>query len=85
VAPFQRLAIADERQADESAAEEGGSGVQGIWSREPNRRWGTHVRLPDRGGRDGKRAGRLALWLGDRIVGIVEAKKLTIGPQNVLT
>jgi type I restriction enzyme R subunit len=26
-----------------------------------------------------------ALWLGDRIVGIVEAKKLTIGPQNVLT
>jgi type I restriction enzyme, R subunit len=26
-----------------------------------------------------------ALWLGDRVVGIVEAKKLTIGPQNVLT
>ena len=26
-----------------------------------------------------------ALWLDDRIVGIVEAKKLTIGPQNVLT
>jgi len=26
-----------------------------------------------------------ALWLSDRIVGIVEAKKLTIGPQNVLT
>jgi hypothetical protein len=26
-----------------------------------------------------------ALWLGDRIVGIVGAKKLTIGPQNVLT
>ena len=26
-----------------------------------------------------------ALWLDDRVVGIVEAKKLTIGPQNVLT
>ena len=26
-----------------------------------------------------------ALWLDGRIVGIVEAKKLTIGPQNVLT
>jgi len=26
-----------------------------------------------------------ALWLDDRAVGIVEAKKLTIGPQNVLT
>jgi len=26
-----------------------------------------------------------ALWLGDRIVGVVEAKKLTVGPQNVLT
>ena len=26
-----------------------------------------------------------ALWLDERIVGIVEAKKLTIGPQNVLT
>jgi hypothetical protein len=26
-----------------------------------------------------------ALWLGDRVLGIVEAKKLTIGPQNVLT
>jgi type I restriction enzyme, R subunit len=26
-----------------------------------------------------------ALWLDDRIVGVVEAKKLTIGPQNVLT
>jgi type I restriction enzyme R subunit len=25
------------------------------------------------------------LWLDDRVVGIVEAKKLTIGPQNVLT
>jgi len=26
-----------------------------------------------------------ALWLDDRIVGVVEAKKLTVGPQNVLT
>jgi type I restriction enzyme R subunit len=26
-----------------------------------------------------------AIWLDDRVVGIVEAKKLTIGPQNVLT
>jgi len=26
-----------------------------------------------------------ALWLDDRVVGIVEAKKLTVGPQNVLT
>jgi type I restriction enzyme R subunit len=26
-----------------------------------------------------------ALWLGDDIVGVVEAKKLTLGPQNVLT
>ena len=26
-----------------------------------------------------------ALWLGGRIIGVVEAKKLTIGPQNVLT
>ena len=26
-----------------------------------------------------------ALWLDERVVGIVEAKKLTIGPQNVLT
>jgi type I restriction enzyme, R subunit len=26
-----------------------------------------------------------ALWLDDRVVGIVEAKKLTGGPQNVLT
>jgi type I restriction enzyme R subunit len=26
-----------------------------------------------------------ALWLDGRVVGIVEAKKLTIGPQNVLT
>lgn len=26
-----------------------------------------------------------ALWLDDRVVGIVEAKKLTLGPQNVLT
>jgi type I restriction enzyme R subunit len=26
-----------------------------------------------------------ALWLDDRVVGVVEAKKLTLGPQNVLT
>jgi type I restriction enzyme R subunit len=26
-----------------------------------------------------------ALWLDNRIVGVVEAKKLTVGPQNVLT
>ena len=26
-----------------------------------------------------------ALWLGDKVVGVVEAKKLTVGPQNVLT
>ncbi len=26
-----------------------------------------------------------ALWLANRVVGIVEAKKLTLGPQNVLT
>ncbi len=26
-----------------------------------------------------------ALWLEDRVVGVVEAKKLTVGPQNVLT
>ena len=26
-----------------------------------------------------------SLWLDDRIVGVVEAKKLTVGPQNVLT
>src|SRR5262245_2403514 len=26
-----------------------------------------------------------ALWLEDRVVGVVEAKKITLGPQNVLT
>lgn len=26
-----------------------------------------------------------ALWLDDQVVGVVEAKKLTVGPQNVLT
>ena len=26
-----------------------------------------------------------ALWLDDSVTGIVEAKKLTLGPQNVLT
>ena len=26
-----------------------------------------------------------ALWLGDKIAGVVEAKKVTLGPQNVLT
>jgi len=26
-----------------------------------------------------------ALWLNQHIVGVVEAKKLTLGPQNVLT
>src|SRR5688572_15902502 len=26
-----------------------------------------------------------ALWLGQKVVGIVEGKKLTLGPQNVLT
>ena len=26
-----------------------------------------------------------ALWIDNQIVGIVEAKKLTVGPQNVLT
>src|SRR4051812_20545872 len=26
-----------------------------------------------------------ALWLDEHIVGVVEAKKLTLGPQNVLT
>jgi type I restriction enzyme R subunit len=26
-----------------------------------------------------------ALWLNNRVVGVVEAKKLTVGPQNVLT
>lgn len=26
-----------------------------------------------------------ALWLNQQIVGVVEAKKLTVGPQNVLT
>src|SRR5216684_6067066 len=26
-----------------------------------------------------------ALWLDNRVVGVVEAKKLTVGPQNVLT
>lgn len=26
-----------------------------------------------------------ALWLDDKIIGVVEAKKLTVGPQNVLT
>jgi len=26
-----------------------------------------------------------ALWLDGRIVGVVEAKKITVGPQNVLT
>src|SRR5688572_30343816 len=26
-----------------------------------------------------------ALWLDGRVVGIVEAKKVTLGPQNVLT
>ncbi|MBV9949764.1 MAG: hypothetical protein JOZ69_23180, partial [Myxococcales bacterium] len=26
-----------------------------------------------------------ALWLDGRVVGVVEAKKFTVGPQNVLT
>src|SRR4051794_35253388 len=26
-----------------------------------------------------------ALWLHDHVIGVVEAKKLTLGPQNVLT
>jgi type I restriction enzyme R subunit len=26
-----------------------------------------------------------ALWLDQRVVGVVEAKKVTVGPQNVLT
>lgn len=26
-----------------------------------------------------------ALWLGDEMAGVVETKKLTVGPQNVLT
>ncbi|HVU02290.1 MAG TPA: hypothetical protein VHE30_11085, partial [Polyangiaceae bacterium] len=26
-----------------------------------------------------------ALWLGDEVAAVVEAKKLTVGPQNVLT
>jgi len=26
-----------------------------------------------------------ALWLDERVVGVVEAKKVTVGPQNVLT
>jgi type I restriction enzyme R subunit len=26
-----------------------------------------------------------ALWLDNKVVGLIEAKKLTVGPQNVLT
>jgi type I restriction enzyme R subunit len=33
----------------------------------------------------GKGAADYALWIDDHVVGVVEAKKLTLGPQNVLT
>ena len=52
------------------------------------RRWQTAFLLrPLRNRRipNGQRTSRFALCVGGRILGIVEAKKLTLGPQNVLT
>ena len=74
----QRNRVADAQAADRPAARRGRLAAAGE-SRRPADAYRTEEEETANGPAD------YALWLDGRIVGIVEAKKLTLGPQNVLT